>query len=617
MATGYREGFRSAFKPRPQITGSQWADSYRYVAPGTSSEPGRWRTSRVPYMREMLDTITDRSVEHVVAMMSSQVGKSELLINAIGYYVDQEPAPILLVSPTVETAESFSKERIDPTFQYTPAMRSKLIGQPADESKGSSRKKSDTIRQKMFRGGYLALVGSNSTAGLASRPVRVLLMDEVDRYVETKEGDPRDLAMQRTANYHNRKIFEVSTPVDLETSMIYQTWEQSDQRRYFVPCKACGAFQVLKWSQVSFAKEGTIQERAATAFYKCEHCGHNMRGSGRISDDLLDGGRWIAQKPGASIVGFHINALYSPWVELWKLVGEFLKARKTKDRAKLKAFINLKLGEPWEDEAEKTEWETLHKNHRHRYGEFLPANVLLATAGVDTQDEYLAVEVVGWGVGKESWGIKYAIFPGDTSQPKVWQELDEFLQRTWQTADGRHLPITMALVDSGGHRTDEVYNFCKTRQQRGIYAIRGSRSPDAPIIPSKPSKNGKGGLLFEIGVGLLKSTTLSRAAIADEGPGYCHFALEGEAGYSEEYFKGLLSERYEFKYSNGKYVRQWKKVYERNEPLDCRNYATAAMELSNIDLDVLAERIKGIGSSQQPAAQPAARRGRRQLSPGI
>lgn len=623
MATGFAEGFCSVFKPKVWLSGSAWADENRMIAPGTSPEPGRWSTDRVAYLREILDVCTDRTTSHIALVMASQVGKSEVLLNIAGYYIHQDPAAILLVQPTDGLAEKFSKKRLGPTIAASPVLRDLVSEVVVNDGDGKSRKKKksdETITQKSFPGGSLTLTGAETEGGLSSDPIRVVLMDEVDRYKrEIVGGDPRKLAIQRTVNYKDsRKIVEVSTPGEIETSRIYNDgWLKSDQRRYNVPCQSCGLLQHLKWGQVKWNKTDNGKVIRESIRYECEGCQHHMRGPYKLPAGLLSAGIWIAENPGAEIAGFHVNSMYSPWVDLYDLVDEFVAAVRSRDQDGLKEFFNLKMGEPWEDKTAKAEWETLHKNHRHRYGDCLPSNILMVTAGVDTQDNYIAAEVVGWGVGKESWGIKYVIFPGDTSQPRVWNDLDQFLQRTWQTDDGRSLPITMALVDSGGHRTDEVYNFCKPRQARGIYAIRGSRNIDAPVLPAKPTRNSKGGLLFELGVGLLKSTTLGRAALADEGPGYCHFALEGEAGYSEEYFKGLLAEKYEFKYVNGKSVRQWKKVYERNEPLDCRNYATAALELSNIDLDLLAERIQSMaGRSAQAPAQPA-RRSRGQLSPGI
>jgi phage terminase large subunit GpA-like protein len=624
MATGFAEGYCSVFKPRARLMGSAWADKYRVIAPGTSPEPGAWVTARTPYLREILDVCTNRHTSHIVLMMSSQVGKSEVVLNLVGYYIHQDPSPILMVQPTKGKAEEFSKERLDPTIKASPALCDLVKDEVTVVNGKKTRKKKDTetITNKSFPGGYIAMEGAETESGLSSRPIKVLLMDEVDRYkAQIVGGDPRKIAIQRTTNFKDtRKIVEVSTPGLKETSRIYNDgWLKSDQRRYNVPCQCCGTLQALKWGQVKWNKTEAGDVVRESIRYECESCGHYMRGAYKMPFDLLEAGVWIAENPGAEIAGFHINSMYSPWVDLYDLVNEFVTATRNRDKDGLKEFVTLKLGEPWEDTDEKANWEELHKNNRHRYGDYLPANVLLATAGVDTQDHYLAVEVVGWGAGKETWGIKYALIMGDTSQPEVWNKLDQFLQRTWQTDDGRMLPIFSAFVDSGGHRTDDVYSFCKARQSRGVYAIRGSRNADAPVLPAKPTKNNKGGFLFELGVGLLKSTTLGRAAIKDEGPGYCHFPIEGEAGYSEDYFRGLLSERFEFKYVGGKYVRRWVQIYDRNEPLDCRGYATAAFELLNIDLNQLAARVSQMHAGAPAPSQPARvnKKIPRQLSAGM
>ena len=253
MSSIWGDKFTRKLRPKSRLTGSEWADRYRYVAPGTSPEPGPWRTNRVPYLREPMDSLTDSVTEYVVMMCSSQVGKSEFVLNIMGYYADQEPAPQLMLQPTVEAAEAFSKERIDPTFRYSDGLKDKL--DDGKDGRGSSRKSSTTIRMKHYPGGYIALVGANSPAGLASRPIRVLLADEVDRYGFTKEGDPLKLAIQRTTNFHNRKIGMVSTPTVSGHSKIQEWWDKSDQRRYHVPCPHCGASQVLKWAQVKWQKD--------------------------------------------------------------------------------------------------------------------------------------------------------------------------------------------------------------------------------------------------------------------------------------------------------------------------------------------------------------------------
>ena len=294
-------------KPRPKLTGSEWADQYRFVAPGTSPEPGKWRTIRVPYMREPLDMATSHSVEKVVIMAASQVAKSELLMNVMGYYMDQEPSSIMMVQPTVDTAEAFSKERIDPTIQATPVLKEKMSVASTDE-KGRSRKSGSTIRMKSFTGGYLAMVGSNSPSGLASRPIRVLLCDEIDRFGSTQEGDPLKLAVQRTQNFTNRKIVFVSTPtteVRGDGPTIFAEFMKSDQREYKVKCPHCGERFSMSWENVHWDRnaDGSLIEDSIRM--ECPHCKNKVRGNGKPDPYLLESGEWVPKEPDSRIKGYH------------------------------------------------------------------------------------------------------------------------------------------------------------------------------------------------------------------------------------------------------------------------------------------------------------------------
>lgn len=613
MSSVWGDSFSKACRPRSKLTGSEWADKYRYIAPGTSPEPGEWRTSRVPYLREPMDVSTDRTTETIVLMCSSQVGKSEFLLNVMGYYVDQEPAPQLMLQPTIEAAEAFSKERIDPTFKHSSGLKGKLE-ESRNEGRGSSRKSANTIRMKHYAGGYIAMVGSNSATGLSSRPIRILLADETDRYESIKEGDPLALAIQRTTNFHNKKICLVSTPTVSGSSKIEDWFNKSDQRYYHVPCQHCGTGQSLKWSQVKWDKDDAGNVVLESSRYECEHCGEVMRGYGRPDQDMLQAGWWVKTKPSSRIAGFHLSSLYSPWVELYKLVEEFTNAQAKRDKEGLMEFINLKLGEPWVERADdEFDYEHIHKKRREYYSADLPEGVLLLTAGVDTQPNRLEVEVVGWGIDKESWGIEYKVFMGDPSQNQVWEQLDSYLQREWFFEDGSSMGIACTCIDMQGHNTDDVLRFTKPRQYRRVFAIRGVGGEGKPFI-SKPSTNNRmGAVHFNIAVDSGKAAVMSRLKIEEEGAGYCHYPRDAERGYDLEYFRGLLSEKLEFKYINGKTSIRWVKIYERNEPLDIRNYATAAMEILNPDFDVL-ENHKDKGNVYvQVAAAAAKTRGRRRV----
>ncbi|HAG3253123.1 TPA: phage terminase large subunit family protein [Salmonella enterica] len=613
--TVWSTAFFRALRPKSRLTVSEWADKYRHVAPGTSPEPGPWRTSRVPYLREPMDVIGDADTETVVMQCSSQIGKSEMQLNVMGYFTDQEPSPQLMIYPTVEAAEAFSKERIDPTFKYSPGLKNKL--REGKEGRGAAKKSSTTIRMKHYAGGYVALVGANSPSGLASRPIRILLADEIDRYGMTQEGDPLKLGIQRTTNFHNRKKVFVSTPVLEATSKIHKWFKLSDQRYYHVPCPCCGAMQVLKWSQVKWEKNDLGEALPDTARYECCECGDVIRGPGKPDVDWLAKGIWIAEHPEIKgIVGFHISSLYSPWVTLSGLVAEFSEAIKNRDKNGLMEFINLKLGEPWKEDTKDDIDPEYLLQRRTRFEEFLPDKVLLLSAGVDVQDTYLVAEVVGWGKGKESWGIEYKIFPGDPAQAAVWNQVDEYLLRSWQFRDGRRLQIAAACIDSGGHFTTETYRFTKPRESRRIFSIKGRGGAGVPFVGKPGNNNRVGAMLFNLGVDDGKGTIMARIKLHDPGPGYMHFPLDADRGYDTDYFKGLLSEKKVFEYKNGQTKEKWIKLYPRNEPLDCRNYATAAMEILNPNFDWLAEQEQ-LGNVYVQHTSSAPRKRRRIRSRGV
>lgn len=612
--TTYTDAFLSAFKPRSKLTGSQWADKYRYVAPGTSPEPGEWRTSRVPYLREPMDSATDKHTEIVVMMTSSQIGKSEILLNIMGFYVDQEPAPQLMLQPTLEAAESFSKERIDPTFRYSPGLNDKL--EEGKDGRGSARKSSTTIRMKHYPGGYIAMVGANSPAGLASRPIRVLLADEVDRYQATKEGDPLKLAIQRTTNFYNRKIIMVSTPTIKDASTIESWYLKSDQRQYFIPCPHCGHEHVWTWNDVKWEKDDAGNALPMTAVLCCPKCGCVERGAYKPDPELLAKGRWKATNSESRIKGYHINSLCSPWVDLHKLVEEFVTARHNRDNAGLMEFINLKLGEPWEERnTDEDLWEYLHKRREYYKDETLPDGVLMLTAGVDVQHDRLECSVYGWGIDKECWGIEHRVIWGSPESPDTWTQLDGFLQLPRCMGNGTPLPIACTCVDSGdGAYTEIVYRYTKQREHLRVFSIKGRGGMDTPFI-NKPTKNNRvGALLFSLGVDGGKSLVMSRLKIEDEGPGYVHYTRQQSRGFDENFFQQLTAEILEQKFEKGAIKRSWKKIRERNEALDCFIYATAALEICNPNFEYLQDYYSS-GGGKQTQAETQPRRG--VLSKGV
>lgn len=611
------EAFLSAFKPRSKLTGSEWADLYRYVAPGTSPEPGEWRTSRVPYLREPMDAATDRRTETVVLMWSSQLGKSELLLNILGFYVDQEPAPQLMLQPTLEAAESFSKERIDPTFRYSPGLANKL--EEGKDGRGSSRKSSTTIRMKHYPGGYLAMVGSNSPAGLASRPIRVLLCDEIDRYESTKEGDPLKLARQRTTNFHNRKIVLVSTPTIKGASPIHAEYLKSDQRLYYIPCPHCGHEHEWRWEYVKWDKDDAGNALPLTARIECPECGGRVREAYKPNPELLSAGKWKATNPDSRIKGYHINSLCSPWVNLYELVEEFVLATKNRDKKGLMEFINLKLGEPWDErDGEEDIWEHLHRRREYYVDDNLPDGVVILTAGVDVQRDRLECTVYGWGVGRECWGIEHRVIRGMPDSLDTWQQLDMFLQKQRTLGSGVALPIHCTLVDSGdGPYTANVYRYTKEREHLHIFSSKGRGGMGVPFINNPSRNNTEKAYLFTVGTNSGKSLVMGRLKIEDEGPNFVHFPRQAERGFNEVFFQQLTAEVYEQKFERGKIKAEWKKIRERNEALDCFVYASAALEIFNPDFEQWRDYYNAGGDQEQEENSQQTAEGWTVLSNGV
>lgn len=596
--TIYRRIF-SKLKPPPEMKMSDWADQYRRLSQGASAEPGRWRTEKVPHQKEIMDTIADVKVKKVVVMSSAQIGKTEgAVLNTIGYYMHYDPAPVLIMQPTIQMAEAFSKDRLSKMLQDTPV----LSGLVNDKGRNTG----NTILQKNFPGGHITMVGANSPSSLASRPIQILLADEVDRYPATagKEGDPLFLASERLTTFWNSKEVYVSTPTIKDASRIEIEYQHSSQGEWNVPCPECGELQPLEWSGVVFDRDNldSIQ-------YACAKCGC-------ISPEAawkkhFKEGRYIHADPENPVKGFHLNALGSTLAQ-WKDIAEkFILANEEKKKGNiepLKSWTNTKMGQTWEEEGTQVDDEELLKR-RERYNCEVPPEVLYLTAGVDTQDDRFEIEVVGWGAEYESWGIQYSVLYGDTSnlQHQVWADLDAFLAQTFQKPDGTRMKIICTCVDSGGHRTNQVYKFCKARFNRRIFAIKGSNDSAAAYIQKPTKSNREQAYLFTLGVDTGKSLLLQRLQVEEEGPGYCHFPKEENKGYGESYFIGLTAEKQVLVYKKGRPFFEWRikdAAHKRNEALDCRNYASAAIEISGVPL-------KKPDTPQKTTPPPKKKRGRR------
>ena len=594
-----------SFATPPDMTVSEWADSYRRLSPESSAEPGRWRTDRAPYQKEIMDAVSDDKCYKVVVMSSAQVGKSEIILNMIGYHIDYDPAPILYVLPTDAMAETFSKDRVSPMVRDTPSLREKV-----DNAK--SRASGNTIMHKKFQGGHLTFIGANAPSQLASRPIRILLADEVDRFPASAgaEGDPLQLAIKRTNTFWNRKIIIVSTPTIKGVSKIEKEYESSSMEELYVACPHCGEFQPYVWEQLKFEHvSGTMDFKMLG--YKCRHCGEISREVQWKRQQI----KWIAKHPERKDVrGFHLNELASPWKSWDEIVSDFLEAKR-QGREMLKVWHNTSLGLPWEEDGDLDIKDILLKR-RQFYNCTVPKDVLVLTCGVDTQDNRLEYEIVGWGKDMVSYGIKYGVLMGDPGKPEVWQMLDDVIFGKYKREDGLEMQVMTTCIDSGGHHTYDVYNYCKRREMQRVWAIKGQGGSGIPYIKRPKRRNDAGAWLFMLGVDVGKDTIASRLKTNfPSEPGFCHFPIEVDRGYDEQYFEGLTAEKRQIRTVNGSLKINWVVKQEglRNEPFDIRNYATAAFEILNPNMDRLYERLN---SGEKPVKKEPKKR-KKQVSKGI
>ena len=568
---------------------SRWADRYRKLSSEASAEPGRWNTSRAPYQREIMDAVSDKSIETVVVMSSAQVGKTEIINNIVGYYIHQDPAPMLVVQPTEKLAESWSTDRLSPMLRDSEVFKD-LVKDPRSRDSGNK------ILYKRFPGGHITMAGSNSPSSLASRPVRLVLCDEVDRYhaSDGSEGDPVNLARKRATTFWNRKIVLTSTPTIKDLSRIEAAYLQSDQRRYYVPCTSCGEYQTLKWGQIKWEKDKENLAEPESAHYVCEANGCVLLDTDKPA--MLENGEWRAEGETGNIAGFHLNELYSPWVPWPRIVSEFLRAKLSPET--LKTWINTTLGETWEEGGDRVD-ETSLLARKENWGNAAPAGVVVITAGVDVQDDRLEIEIVGWGIREESWSLKFMVIHGDPSRGEVWDDLDILLEQTTRHESGVNLRIACTCIDSGGHHTQGVYSYCKKRQMQRIFAVKGSSIAGKALV-SRPSIGNRMRVkLFMIGTDTAKELIYGRLKILEPGAGYCHFP----ANYDETYFKQLTAEKVVTRYNKGFPVRKWEKpAGRRNEALDCRVYALAALHILNPNLELLANKMKKDIKLQQQTA---------------
>ena len=570
----------SGLKPDSIISVSDWADANRILSQTASSEPGRFRTSRTPYLKDIMDALSpSSSYEKVVFMKGSQIGGTEAGNNWVGYMIDQAPGPMLVVQPTVEMGKRWSKGRLAPLIEDTLCLRGKV-------KDPRSRDSGNTVQSKEFPGGIVVITGANSAVGLRSMPVRYLFLDEIDAYPPDadSEGDPLTLAIQRTATFARRKIFIVSTPTIKGLSRIEKEFEETDQRYFFVPCPFCGHFQTLKWENLHYDKEHS------KSFYACECCKGNIEEHHKT--DMLKRGEWRAtnqEKVSDKVIGFHLNSLYSPvgWLSWAACLQNYEMAKD--DEQLLKAWTNTTLGLTWEEKGDAPDWGVLFdRREKYKIG-VVPKGGYVLTAGVDVQNDRLELEIVAWGKNRESWSVDYRTIYGSPTSPEAWKKLSEIVNENFESEDGVFRKINMLAIDSG-FSTQEVYAWVRTQSVHNVMAIKGIDNSLVPLnAPTKVDVNFRGkkitnGVrLWKIGVSILKSELYGwlKQTRNEDGSiphGYLHFPE-----YNTEYFKQLTAEQLVTKIVKGYPKREWQKTRDRNEALDCRIYARAAAIALGID----------------------------------
>lgn len=616
--------FRDGTTPPPRLSVVEWADKYRFLAKEAGSTSGRWKTHTVEAARGPMLAVTELGVHIITVMCSTQMLKTALLENIFGYFADIDPCPILLLQPKDEAAEQFSKERISPLIKITPTLRNKV-------GDGKMKSGNDTLLYKSFAGGFLAIAGAGSPDNLARRPIRILLADEVDKYPVTREGDPIALAEERTASFGlNWLSVRACSPTVTDESRIEKSYFSSDQRLASVACPHCGHRQFLDFfKHVSWEKQGSVHYPETAKIY-CESCNLQWSESNRLK--ALQTIRWHQTKPfhccdhyheplknyenewkagnqdAVNTVwswaessrhavylskcpecgehkttnkhaGFQVSKLYSPWQKdkPSDIAEKWLNAKDDEDLKQ--TFFNTQLGITYRPFSGKA----LRVESLASRGEIWPAEVpdgvAVITIGADVQDDRLEFEVVGWGKNEESWSICHEVIDGDLESQDFWNRVDNFLKRIWRNASGKPFEAMAVCMDSGGHHTQKVYDFCKARLGRRIWAIKGESATGGkrnPVWPTKkPTSRTKQSFRpVIIGVNSAKDTIRSRLHLDVSGAGYMHFPHDRDLNWYEQ----LISERSVTKEVAGQRYRVWELPSGlRNEALDCRVYAYAAL----------------------------------------
>ncbi|WAT26300.1 phage terminase large subunit family protein [Pseudomonas sp. GXZC] len=575
----YREAYFRGLRPDPDVWVDEWADEFMRIPRDTgAAEPGQYRTSRTPYAREPMRCLSPaHPCKRVVTMVASQLMKTQIGLNWIGGLIHMAPSNILALLPSLGLAKRVSS-RIGKTIKATPVLRERVAA-------NRSRDARNTLDTKEFEGGTLYVTTAGSAANLSELSARYIYGDEIDRW-ETDlgdEGDPVELAETRGSTFgRNAKFYFSSSPTIKGASRISDLFETSDQRYYYVPCPDCGHLQVLEWERLHYSEDYSV------VHYQCAGPECDVLIEEHHKGEMLSKGEWRASSAGdGETVGFNLNALYSPpgWTSWASLAKQFEKAKKAQgkgDMEPMQVFYNTRLAKVWDNAQEQTSADVLRNRARleaYSLGS-MPDGVLMLTCSVDTQHDRLELMVMGWGVGMERWVIDYQVIAGNPSDERTWLALDELLKARYRHPCGADLGILATAVDSGGNHHDEVYQFCRLRRWRNIFAIKGASKRGRPVIAQRPSKvdvtwkgltERHGAELWIVGTDTSKDWIYNRYLI-EEGPGALHFAND----LPDDFFDQCVAERKVTRYVKGYKKIEWVKgKAERNEALDLMVYCLA------------------------------------------
>lgn len=598
----------AAFAPRSTLTLSQWADGFRMLS-ADLGEPGPWRTSRVPYLRRIMDAITDPRVREVSVMKSARIGATQaLVLNTLGYYVHQEPSPIIVGLPTIEDAQKFSAQLLQPMLDDTPVLAERVERQKA-------RRKRSTMLQKAFPGGTLQIIGTTSPRALRMVHGRIILMSEVDAYAGSagSDGDPHKILPKRADTYGSPKFIRESTPLEKETSRIEPAFLAGSEEYLYVPCPHCREFQRLRWGGrevhwgIKWDRRPTGEADLERVYYVCEPNGCVIQESAKHR--IVAAHEWKAEHPERrDHLSFHLNALISPFEGArWpRLVKEWTEA--TRRPEQLRVFVNQVLGETYQREGEQADAHALGERRSEGWWTDdapVPRGAAILTRAVDTQGDRLETAVWAWGPGEECWLVDHEIIPGNPATEQPWEILDERLSQSYRHPSGRRLIPAVTFVDSGGHHAKQVHQFTRARQLRRVYSIFGANTEGAPILGRATRNNAAKVIQYPVGSFTGKEALMYRLEkVATPGPGYIHLP----PWLDDEQLHQLTAERLETRRHGGIMKRAWVKTRERNELTDLWVYGLAALNQLGVPtmrrLDEIADELTAAADRVAGGAPP-------------